>query len=391
MSGPHASALANSLPNADVIPGEYIVVYKPGVADASAHTRRLAGRERAEVKRSFSRVLPGFAVRASADEAARIARDPAVAYVEQNRVLRAASVQTSAPWGLDRIDQRKSRLDDRYGYKATGAGVTIYVIDSGIEYGNAEFGGRAVPLGDFVVRTGRPEDRDTGGADCFDHGTAVAAVAGGATFGVAKGATLKSVRVLNCFGEGTLESILAGVEAVATDHQPGSPAVVNMSVTAPFLLQSLVDAVEAIVADGVTFVVAAGNGIPQPPDGQTSLPDDACGWVPAAAPSAIAVGATDLADHEASFSNFGTCLDVLAPGVAVATSGMSGIVRPRNGTSYAAPMVAGAVARYLQTNPTARPAQVAKFLANTATGGAITLNDPSNRTPNRLLFIGASQ
>src|SRR5262249_43901632 len=155
------------------------------------------------------------------------------------------------------------------------------------------------------------------------------------TFGVAKGVTLKSVRVLNCFTAGTLAGVLAGIDAVTADHQAGKPAVANMSIEAPIRIQSVIDAVEASVADGVTYVVAAGNGIPQPPDGTTRLPDDACGWVPAAAPSAITVGATDVGDHEGSFSNYGPCVDILAPGVDVLSAKLGGGSELRTGTSMA--------------------------------------------------------
>ena len=361
------------------IPDEYIVVYRADVPDAPGLTRRLIALEGVTVKHSYGSALKGFSGHMSAGAAARLNANPLVAFVEQDQVVTAVTTQTGATWGLDRIDQRTLPLSTTYNYTSTGAGVTAYIIDTGVEITHPDFGGRASVLGD-QIGDGR------NGIDCNGHGTHVAGTVGGATWGVAKGVTIKAERVLNCSGSGTTAGVIAGIDAVTADHAAGTPAVANMSLGGGFS-QALNDAVNNSINDGVTYALAAGNG------NFAGIPQDACSTSPASTPNAITVGATTSADREASFSNYGRCVDILAPGVSITSSWLNSGTNTISGTSMATPHVAGAVARYLSTNPTASPATVRAFLVGQATVGAITLNTAKKRTlsPNLLLYLGPTQ
>jgi hypothetical protein len=347
-----------------IIPGQYIVVLREPAGDVAAVARSLLARHGGALRRTYTRALRGFSAQMSAEAAAAVAAEPRVAYVEPNQVARAITEQADATWGLDRVDQRDLPLSTTYVYNVTGAGVTAYIIDTGIRITHQEFGGRA-SIGTDEVWDG------FNGDDCHGHGTHVAGTVGGATYGVAKAVALIAVRVLDCDGSGTYEGVIAGVDWVTAHHQDGQPAVANMSLAGGFS-QALNEAVANSVADGITYAVAAANDY-----------WDACQYSPASEPSAITVGATDATDTEADFSNRGSCVDIWAPGVAItsAWNWSDDATETISGTSMAAPHVAGAAALYLETNIAATAADVDAALTQNATTGKITWNDPFGDKP----------
>jgi hypothetical protein len=345
----------------------YIVRLKDDAVATADAAPTLASRHAAIVLQSF-RSLRAFVAQMTDADARALALEPSVEYVEEDGVVEIAATQAGPVWGLDRIDQRTLPLNASYAYAYDGAGVHVYVIDSGIRTTHSEFGGRAAVAFD-VIGDGQ------NGNDCNGHGTHVAGTIGGATYGVAKGVMLHAVRVLNCSGSGTVSGAIDGVDWVTTNRV--KPAVANMSIHAG-LSPSLDDAIAQSVSTGVTYVVAAGND---------NL--DACQGSPARAPSAITVGAVDSNDQRAGFSNFGTCVDLFAPGVSVTSAYNSGdtAVTVMSGTSMASPHVAGAAALYLSANNAAAPAAVALALTSTATSGVVV--DPGAGSPNLLLYTGA--
>jgi hypothetical protein len=356
----------------DAIDGSYIVVYRNG---ASAQTNALAARHNAKITHTFSTALRGFAGTMSEAQARRLAADPAVAFVEQNQVVRALGTQSPTPsWGLDRIDQRDLPLNNSYTYPDnTGAGVRAYIVDTGILTTHTDFGGRAVHGRDTV-------DNDNDATDCNGHGTHVAGTVGGSAYGVAKGVTLIAVRVLNCQGSGTLAGVAAGVDWV-TQHNTGT-AVANMSLGASGSNATLETAVRNSIADGVTYGIAAGNG------DIFGNPQNACNFTPARVAEAITVGATQNNDAKASFSNFGTCLDIFAPGVGITSAWHTSNTATNtiSGTSMATPHVVGAAALQLAANPGSTPQQVRDALVGNATPNKVT--NPGTGSPNLLLFVG---
>ncbi|MET9377059.1 S8 family serine peptidase [Streptomyces sp. NPDC002992] len=343
------------------VENSWIVVLKDGSADAAD-----LGVTPQHVYRS---VLKGFSTSMSQAKAAALAADPRVAYVEQNTTVRMAETQPGATWGLDRIDQRNLPLSTTYTYNTTATNVTAYIIDTGIRTSHSEFGGRA-RVGTDTIGDGQ------NGQDCQGHGTHVAGTVGGAKYGVAKGAKLVAVRVLGCDGSGTTAGVIAGVDWVTTNAV--KPAVANMSLGGS-ANQSLDDAVKRSIASGVSYSVAAGNGI------LIGIPVNACNYSPARVPEAITVGATDSADKRASFSNYGTCLDLFAPGVSVTSAWKDNDAATNtiSGTSMATPHTAGVAALYLAANPTATPAQVRDALVNNATSAKV--QDARTGSPNKLL------
>ncbi|MFJ3585159.1 S8 family peptidase [Streptomyces sp. NPDC090127] len=320
-------------------------------------------------KHRYTEVLKGFSTSMSRAKAAELSADPRVAYVEQNATVRMAETQPGAPWGLDRVDQRDLPLSTTYTYDTQASNVTAYIIDTGIRTSHSEFGGRAT-VGTDTVGGGQ------NGQDCQGHGTHVAGTVGGARYGVAKGAKLVAVRVLDCEGSGTTAGVIAGVDWV-TAHAV-KPAVANMSLGGG-VNASLDDAVKRSIASGVTYTVAAGNGT------LLGLPARACNYSPARVPEAITVGATDAADKRASFSNYGTCVDLFAPGVSITSAWKDddAATHTISGTSMATPHTTGAAALYLATHPTATPAQVSKALLDNATPNKV--QNPLSGSPNRLL------
>jgi subtilisin family serine protease len=353
------------------IPGQYIVVFRRDVRDAKSVAKALAGKHGAKLRHSYEAALKGMAIELSDTAAAALRQDPAVEYVEQNQVVHAIAepiVQPDATAGLDRVDQRFLPLSGTYSYSAEGAGVRVYIIDTGLNFGHSDFGGRAV-LGIDASRSGTND-----GVDCNGHGTHVAATVGGTIYGVAKKVQLYAVRVLDCEGVGTIFSVLDGIEWVTTNRV--LPAVANMSLGGGYS-PALNQAVTNSIAAGVIYAVAAGNSAA-----------DACSYSPSSTPQALTVAASDQNDVFASFSNYGSCVDMEAPGVAITSAwiGSDNATNTISGTSMASPHVAGAAALYLSTNRGAGPDLVAVALTGNATQGVLT-SIPAG-TPNRLLYTG---
>ena len=357
--------------SADAVANSYIVVLQPAASsDVAGKANNLAAQFSGTVDRTYTAALHGFAASMSAPQARRLAAHPDVAYVQQNQTIRLSATQPNPPsWGLDRIDQRNLPLDSSYTYSTVASNVHAYVIDTGIRRTHTDLGGRAVTGIDEVTPGGTADD-------CNGHGTHVAGTIGGASYGVAKGVALVAVRVLDCSGSGTTAGVAAGVDWVTRNAI--KPAVANMSLGgSPD--PTLDTAVSNSIASGVTYGVSAGNSSA-----------DACSQSPARVSTAITVGATDISDNRASFSNFGTCVHIFAPGVDI-TSAWNTTDTATNtisGTSMAAPHVVGAAALILATNPTWTPAQVRSNMTSNATPNKVV--GPGSGSPNLLLFTGVA-
>jgi uncharacterized protein (TIGR03382 family) len=355
--GPTGAPTTKLVRQAGAVPNRYIVVMKSGSrraqADLGSAIARLATAHAAEVQARYTTALEGFVAEMSEAAAEALAADPDVAWVEEDAVVHTTATQSNATWGIDRVDQVALPLDTRFKYLNTGAGVTAYVLDTGLRATHQEFTGRILP-GFTAINDGQ------GTNDCQFHGTHVSGTIVGKVLGVAKDAKVVPVRVLDCMGSGLVSGIIAGLDWVAANKQ--LPAVANMSLGGPASAAEDT-AVRNLIAAGVPVVVAAGNDNV-----------DACTQSPAREPLAITVAASTSADARASFSNFGTCIDVFAPGVDITSASIAGdtLARTVSGTSQAAPHVAGAVALYLAANPTATPAAVAQALIAHAHTGKIT-------------------
>ncbi len=348
------------------IPDQYIVVFKGGTAqniiDAALADANAKG---AKVHFNYYKAVKGFAAHLPVQALAALRNNPNVDYVEEDQVITIDMTQSGATWGLDRIDQRNLPLNKTYTYSSTGAGVTAYIIDTGISISHSDFGGRA-KVGVDEVGDGQ------NGIDCNGHGTHVSGTIGGSTYGVAKGVSLVAVRVLNCSGSGTTSGVVAGVDWVSANHQAGQPAVANMSLGGS-ASTALDNAVRNSINDGVVYAVAAGN------DGR-----DACRTSPARTAEAITVGATDNTDARPRWSNYGSCLDIFAPGVNITSDWLSGGTNTISGTSMATPHVAGVAALYLQTHSGASPSAVRNALIANATAGVV--KSAGKNSPNVLLY-----
>ncbi len=367
---PEGPIVAENAPNA--VKDSYIVVLKDnGMAreSVSGNAGGLVGRYGGKIGYTYRAAFKGFSAAMSAQQAKRMAADPAVAYVEQDRTVQVLADQPNPPsWGLDRVDQADLPLNSRYSYGTDASNVTAYVIDTGINYDHADFGGRA-SFGFDAFTDGR------NGKDCQGHGTHVAGTVGGATHGVAKGVKLKAVRVLNCSGGGSVSTEAAGVDWVTANAV--LPAVANMSLytgTANEPSRVLDDAVRASIRGGVTYVVAAGN-----------FNDDSCKYSPQRVTETINVMATARTDARASFSSYGTCSDLFAPGQDIVSASHSNNTgsATMSGTSMASPHVAGAAALYLAGNPAKTPAEVHAAILAAATPNKVT--NPGANSANLLL------
>ncbi|MGW0701826.1 S8 family peptidase [Streptomyces sp. NPDC002867] len=365
----HSSTARTPAPlirSANALPGRYIVTLGD-TADATD----MMGTVGAKALYTYSSAMRGFAANLSAAQLEKVRLTPGVVSVEEDAKVTAfgaSGAGTGVPassWGLDRIDQRALPLDSDFTAAGDGKGVTAYILDTGIDYGHTEFGGRA-RFGYDAIGDGRR------GQDCQGHGTHVAGIVGGATHGVARDASLVSVRVLDCTGSGAWSGVIAGFDWVAANAE--KPAVLNASLGG-VRSTAVNNAAEALAESGVLPVVAAGN------DAQ-----DACNVSPASADDVVTVGATDRSDRETHFSNYGECLELYAPGASIVSARMGGGSIAHDGTSMASPHVAGVAALYLAEHSTASPGRVADWLKGTSTTNVVT--GTTAGSPSRLLYTG---
>ncbi|MDQ3269953.1 MAG: S8 family peptidase [Pseudomonadota bacterium] len=371
-----SSAMASELRRVEnSIEGQYIVVLKEGslgnpgehgLANAVEHAAvDLAAKFDLDVQHVYGHALAGFATKASEKDIARLMHDPRVEYVEEDGMMYPTATQSGATWGLDRSDQRDLPLNGTYVYDYVGSAVRAYVIDSGILASHTDFGGRVLSGATFIS-DGR------GSSDCNGHGTHVAGTIGGATWGVAKSVRLVPVRVFGCTGGSSNSTIIAGIDWVRNNHV--KPAVANMSLGGP--ASSATDtATNNLINSGVTVVVAAGN------DNQS-----ACNFSPARVANAITVGSTTSTDARSSFSNFGSCVNIFAPGSSIRSAWYTSTTATNtiSGTSMASPHVAGAAVLVLAANNSLSPSTVRSTIYNKATTGRLT--SIGSGSPNRLLY-----
>jgi subtilisin family serine protease len=351
-----ANAAPPSTPAANPV-GEYIVTLNPD-ADAPAALQR----HNVAATHRFAHALNGFAATLSTAQLTALRSDPAVTAIEPNGVMRALATQLNPPsWGLDRIDQRNLPLDNSYTFNTTASNVHAYIIDTGIDTGHNQFGGRAQQVFNSAGGPNR---------DCHGHGTHVAGTVGAADYGVAKQVRLYGVKVLSCSGSGSNASVIAGIDWVAANHN--KPAVANLSLGGGFSA-AVNTALNNLANAGVFVATASGNSNA-----------DACNFSPASAANSTTVNASAINDSRATFSNFGPCTHIYAPGVAIPSTVLRNGISTFSGTSMAAPHVAGVAAMYKATFGDHHFSTIRSWLTNNATSGVITGNPPN--TPNLLLY-----
>lgn len=344
---------------------DFIVVFNPGFSRSNSND--LLRQSSAQVKRTYNSIFNGALVNGPLSKIQALAKNPNVLVVEDDLEVSTFALQTPAPWGLDRIDQRLLPLSNSFDDKSQdGLNTYSYVVDTGIDATNVDFDKR-VTAGFTAILDGR------GSADCNGHGTHVAGTIAGKQYGVAKASTLIPVRVLDCSGSGSYSTVISGLDWIAANHRAGDAAVVNMSLGGS-ASSTLDGAVRNLIAKGIHVVVAAGNSSA-----------DACNYSPARVLDAITVGATTSSDSRASYSNTGSCLDLFAPGSSITSTWLgSTATQTISGTSMAAPHAAGVVARFISLNPTLTPAQVAQSIRTSSTQDRVT--SAGTASPNRLLF-----
>ncbi len=354
------------------IPGRYIVVFEDWAAgargdDSTAESlaNELSATYGGKVDKVYRHALNGYSVEMSPKQVETLKHDARIRYIEEDAEVSINQTQSGATWGLDRIDQRDRPLNSTYTYTATGSGVNAYIIDTGVRRTHSQFGSRAF-VGYDAIGDGQNSN------DCNGHGTHVAGTVGGSTHGVAKSVRLYAVRVLNCSGSGTNSGVIAGVDWVTANHV--KPAVANMSLGGG-ASTALDSAVNNSINAGVIYVVAAGNSN-----------TNACNSSPARVPAAITVGSTTSTDARSSFSNYGSCLDIFAPGSSITSTWHTSNTATNtiSGTSMAAPHVAGVAALYLQNNTTASNNTVRNAIVNSAS--ANKLSSIGTGSPNLLLY-----
>ena len=347
--------------------GSYIVVMRSSddLDGAEVEIAKSGGR----TEKRFSHAINALSVKMKHSEVARIRNNPKVLFVELDQPMYALDTQTNPPsWGLDRVDQRTLPLNSSFTASANGAGVDVYIVDTGIFTTHTDFSGR-LRSGFSAINDGR------GSNDCNGHGTHVAGTTAGTAYGVAKAASIIPVRVLDCAGSGSNSGVIAGLDWMIAHHTAGVAAVANMSLGGGASL-ALDTAVQNAINDGVVMAVAAGNSNA-----------NACNYSPARAANAITVGATDRTDVRASYSNFGSCLDIFAPGTSITSAWInsSTAINTISGTSMASPHVAGVAAALLSANPTLSPAEISSILRSSATPNVVS--SAGTGSPNYLLYL----
>ncbi|WP_426454230.1 S8 family peptidase [Acinetobacter sp. KB005] len=363
------SSLLDSSQAKGIIKNQYIVILNKDAGPSIDFAQNIAKQHGAKVLQSYDTVLKGFAIylpdTAATAFVEAMKKNPKVLSVENDIVMKIdATTQSNPDWGLDRIDQKALPLNSAYSYLQTGSGTTAYIVDTGILSSHQQFSGRVLS-GYTAISDGN------GTTDCNGHGTHVAGTVGGSTYGVAKNVNLVPIRILGCDGSGASSSVIAGLDWILKNGK--KPAVVNMSLGGD-ASTSLDSAVENLFDNGYVMVVAAGNS-----------DTDACSASPARVSKALTVAATDNTDTRASYSNYGSCVDIFAPGSQINSSwiGSNTATKVLNGTSMATPHVAGVVAEMLQSTPTATPQTISTNLLNQASSNVV--KNPSG-SPNRLLY-----
>lgn len=352
-----------------IIKNQYIVILNKDVGSSNEFAQGIAKQHGGRVLQTYDAVLKGFAIYlpdvAGTAFVEAMKKNPKVVSVENDTIMKIdATTQSNPDWGLDRIDQKNLPLDSAYSYSQTGSGTTAYIVDTGILSTHQQFSGRVLS-GYTAISDGN------GTSDCHGHGTHVAGTVGGSTYGVAKNVSLVPIRILGCDGSGASSNVIAGLDWILKNGK--KPAVVNMSLGGE-ANASLDSAVENLFINGYVMVVAAGNSN-----------TDACSTSPARVSKAITVAATDSTDTRASYSNYGSCVDIFAPGSQINSSwiGSNTATKVLNGTSMATPHVVGVVAEMLQSTPTTTPQTISTNLLNQASSNVV--KNPSG-SPNRLLY-----